>query len=296
MNILITGATGYLGQNLTGVLLSKKKYKIGILVRSTSVIPKNLENQYSVFYIDDTQLNESIKNFNPEVVIHLGAFLTSSSDKSVIDRLIGANITFGTHLLDSLKDAKPKLFINTGTFAEYHFNDGMLEPTYLYSATKTAFRSILKYYAAILKFKTVNIIPYSIYGNEGTQKKIIDILFDSINSKSPLKLSKGEQKLDFIHIDDVISFYLSILENYQSLNKYEEFALGTGNAVSIRDLASIIEGETGETLNVEWGAVKERERDSIHSIANIAKNIHHLGWKPKVSIIDGIREKISQRK
>ena len=58
---------------------------------------------------------------------------------------------------------------------------------YLYSATKTAFKQLLKYYSDLNHYKYINIIPYTIYGEKDSQKKLIDYVKDSLESQEPIK-------------------------------------------------------------------------------------------------------------
>lgn len=149
-------------------------------------------------------------------------------------------------ILDAVKTNELKLFVNTGTFAEYFKGDGELLPAYFYAATKTASRAIVDYYANAYNFKQTTVVPYTIYGGVDTQKKIIDLIFDSTNSKEPLQLSPGEQVLDFIHIDDVVNFYLSLIDNINILPNTSEFKLGTGIGTNLKELAKIVEEVSGE--------------------------------------------------
>src|ERR1044071_2754958 len=114
MRVLISGASGYIGSHLLKHI-DQKKYQLAVLVRKSisNILP-------GVVVIDTNEPDWKVKvqSFNPYVVIHLAAHLTSGDDETQIDKLIEANIRFGTHLLDALKKTSVKVFINTGTFAE----------------------------------------------------------------------------------------------------------------------------------------------------------------------------------
>lgn len=297
MRILITGATGFLGKKLASELL-KTDHKLYLLVRDSKSCMKfdaglNLD-LLNFIYLDDLNWKQNIKYISPEIVIHLASFLTSSDNEAVIDNLINSNLTLGTHLLDALKETNLGYFINTGSFSEYYNNSIDANPAYLYSATKTAYRSILQYYQAIDSFKIVNIIPYTIYGSEDTQKKIIDYLIDSFSSDESKKLSPGNQKLDFIHIDDVVTFYLLLIQNITCINNLNtEFHLGTGIGTTPKQLIELLESILNKKANVEWGGVPYRKRDTLEAYAtyNLASNF--LGWKPKIDLKEGLKNYLS---
>lgn len=282
MNIIITGATGYVGKNLISAFLRQTNYKLFAITRNTSNLPKEV-----VVIKDDSNLEKNIVSVKPDLVIHLASYLTSRAEIEDIEKLICSNITFGTRLLNALKSVQLKCFINVGSFSEFHFNDGVINPTYLYSATKSAFRPILKYYSEISKFKVVNVTPFSIYGGIDSQKKIMDILFDAVDAKEPVKMSDGFQFLDFIHIDDVVDFFVHLSNNFALLDE-EELYLGTGKAYNLREIAAKIEQITERKINADWGAYPPRARDTNHACAPIGRLKEKLNWQPKITIEAGL--------
>lgn len=292
MRILITGATGFVGKYLLNELVNSK-YELILLTRK-NVIKIEASN---ISYINLTNSNwkELIHLAQPDVVLHLASYLTSSDDEESIKNLIDANLLFGSDLLNALSRTNIKYFINTGTFAEYNSNKSIPEPAYLYAATKTAFRSILKYYQSVIGFKTINIIPYTIYGGIDTNKKLIDIIYSSTESTDAIKMSPGEQVLDFIHIDDVVNFYKNLFINLHHFkNKYTEYHLGTGIGTTPRRIAEIIQKITGKRTQIEWGGLPYRTRDTMHSVALNKKSSSVFDWKPTINISEGIVKYLRQ--
>lgn len=235
---------------------------------------------------------ERIQLFDPEVVIHLAALNTSSKDSEMIESLISTNITYGVLLLDALSQCKSlKLFINTGSFSEYRWGTGHFSSAYLYAATKTAFRSFLNYYSGLHDFKYITAVPYTVYGGRPTVKRLMDYIISSVSSVKPIDMTMGEQMLDFIHVDDVASFFIHVIQNidkYQWLQNGEEFHLGTGRCITVRELASIVEKVTGRHCNINWGGLPYRERDTMHAAAPIAKNLALTGWYAGINIEQGV--------
>lgn len=294
MRILVTGSTGFVGRNLVPTLL-KDQHQILELTRSK-------EKSFSLFNDltikhqisdDQTDLKTAIQQFNPEIVIHLAALLTASDDYGLMTKLIDSNITFLCRVLDALKGINIKLFVNTGTFAEYFYGDGIMQPAYLYAATKTASRAFLDYYSKSYNFKQTTVVPYTIYGQKDSQKKIIDIILDSIESKIPIDLSPGEQVLDFIHIEDVTKLFLRIIEKTDSLPQKSNILAGTGKGTSLKQLAEIIEEITGEKTKINWGGKPYRNSDVMYAVAD-THNMYEL-WNllPINSLKLGIKKYIS---
>jgi CDP-paratose synthetase len=189
-----------------------------------------------------------------------------------------------------IKDLKIELFINTGTFAEYFSNDDDFDPAYFYSAAKIAGRFIIKYFSESYSFKTVNVVPYSIYGPNDRRKKLIHLLLDSLDSDVPIKITEGKQVLDFVYIDDVMRAYLEIITKANKLENGTVFKIGTGRGVTIRELVMEIELITGKKANIIWGAIPFRKRDIMISVADITTAKINLDWEPRFNLHEGLSQ------
>ena len=246
-----------------------------------------MENLFCIS-TNDTKWKFKVKNFQPAIIIHLASYLTSLDDDIECRNLISSNIIFGTELLNTIDANHLKLFINTGSFSEFDIS-GNLSPTYFYSATKTAFCSILKYFQKKNNFKVANIIPYTIYGKMDRKLKLIDYIYRSSSSSEFVKMSPGKQVLDFIHIDDVVSGYLCVLKNFcNSELDFEDIHLGTGVGTTPKEIEMLIQNE-GILTKIEWGGIPYRINDTMYSVAPNSPFFQKFRWAPKIDIKNGIR-------
>ncbi|MDR2651851.1 MAG: NAD(P)-dependent oxidoreductase [Prevotellaceae bacterium] len=291
--ILITGATGFVGRNLIPNLVNfysnAEILTVNRDVEKSEVLFKNLKCKH----ILSTDYKNIIE-FNPDIVIHLATLSTSRNDTEIIKPMLEANIEFGVHLLSTLtKCNNLKLFVNVGTFAEYRMGTDKINDAYLYAATKSAFRNFVDYYSHLAGFKYITAIPYTIYGGNDTAKKIIDYIRESLSAKTPVKMTNGEQILDFIHISDIVNFFIKVIENQQNIIEImpngENYYLGTGIGTKIRDLAKLIEQAENKKCNIDWGGLPYRPLDVMYAVAPIEKNNILINWKSKVSIEEVIK-------
>ena len=294
MKIALTGITGFVGMNLMPKLLNSDNSFLTInqnVEKAKELYPEKIYKNFR--HVETSELRE-LEAFNPDIVIHLATMTTPRNDAEIIHQMISANIEFGVFLLDSLqKCSNLKLFVNTGTFAEYRYGCQKIENAYLYSASKTAFRAFVDYYANIGKgFKYITAIPYSVYGGKMTVKRLFDYIKESLWATEPVNMTKGEQVLDFIHVDDVAGFYKYVIDHISEFLAVEEngreFHLGTGIGTSIRDVATLIEKISGKTCNVNWGARPYRETDIMYAVAPVEKN-QVCGWRAEINLGDGIK-------
>ena len=292
--ILITGSTGFVGRNLVPKLVAEG-FEILEITRDISKSRNLFSSTTTKIQSNDTDFKEKIVKFSPNIVIHLASYLTSSDDWEDVKKLIDSNIVFLSKVLDSVSSSNLKLFINTGTFAEYYNGNDELLPAYFYAATKTASRSILDYYSNAYDFKQITIVPYTIYGGKDSQKKIIDIIHDSTLSIKPIDLTPGDQVLDFIHIDDVTDFYALVIKSINKLPEKVVFKLGTGIGYNLKHIASFIEEIKNVKTNINWGGREYRKSDVMYAVSNISVIKSILEWEPKISLKEGIRSYINNK-
>ncbi len=239
---------------------------------------------------------QAVIEFNPEIVIHLAAFSTSKNDIEAIGKLFESNIMYGVKLLNALKDCPDmRLFVNTGSFAEYRNGPRVIDNAYLYSATKSAFRPILDYYVNLSGYKFITAVPYSVYGGKSKVKRILDYMLEALEAPKPVGMTAGHQILDFIHVEDVCAFYASTIsepERYQNLEQGKEFHLGTGLGHSLREVANMIETITGKGLNISWGKIPYRDLDIMYAVAPISGNENM--WSAKINLNEGLAKYMKQ--
>jgi len=291
MKIVITGATGYVGQNFIPELVQTVPDVELLTVNLAAEEASRLFPYPQCTHISTQELS-LIRDFNPHLVYHLATLSTSRNDENIIHPMLEANIEFGVKLLHQLSFCNNlQLFVNIGTFAEYNQGTQKISNSYLYSATKSAFRRFVEYYAELSGFNYIHLVPYSLYGGQDTAKKIIDYIRESLDAELPVKMSKGEQILDFTHVKDMVSFFLLIMQQFDEFIQFpvgEEFHIGTGKGTSIRDLAKIMENIFGKKCNADWGGIPYRPLDVMYAVAPVEKNMKLLNWKTEISLEEGL--------
>lgn len=305
MRILITGASGFVGQQLIPMLTSRFAIKYLLLSRN----PLQLESKFSSLNISKDNLEfcdsenwDKITAFAPEVVIHLASYNSANEDEETINKLIESNLLFGIKLLEHIcqNTRSLKLFINTGSFSQYvEAPDGKeIENAYFYSATKSAFEIFLNFFSKRYNFDYITAVPFSIYGSDKTVKRVIDYLLESLGSPFPIGMTKGEQILDFVHVKDVAEFYCNVIDGYLRNLKPkngEKYFLGTGKGTNIRELAKILEDLTGKKCNIHWGEREYRKRDIMYAVAKLGDNPHTIAWKPRITLREGVKEYLTTK-
>jgi dTDP-L-rhamnose 4-epimerase len=109
-----------------------------------------------------------------------------------------------------------------------------------------------------------------------------------LNDKPPIIFEDGNQQRDFVHVSDVVQANLLAMESDAA--DYEAINIGTGHAVTVREVAEMLTLGLGKDIKPEI-ANQFRAGDIRHCYADIRKAQRLPGYKPHVSFAEGIRDK-----
>lgn len=287
MKILITGSTGFLGSHLTKALV-QEGHEVIILKRTFSNTWRISEvlSQVNAFNIDQCSLDLPFLEYGPiDVVIHTATKYDRKGEKA--SELLASNVSFPLELLETAISFQTKTFINTDSF----INKNNMGYKHLagYALTKKQFLEWGKGYSTAEKIRFINIRLEHIYGSFDDESKFSSYIMKScLNNIPELLLTPGNQKRDFIHVNDVVSAY-SLLVNLPMVDCpwFKEYQLGTGETVTVRDFVELIHRKTQSRTTLRFDSLPHRENEIMESKANI-EEIRKLGWESKVDLGKGI--------
>ena len=211
MNILVTGATGFIGTNLTREL--RKEHNLFILGQFEGD-PEKLDLPGYIMDDDINKLADYIKNNQIEGVIHLASLYLTVHTPEQIKDLVSSNVYFGTAVLEAASLAgSVKWFLNTGSIWQNYNVKGMeYNPVNLYAATKQAFIDMAKYYTDVFGIKFCTLKLCDTYGPNDTRRKIFKLFKDYSESGEVLKMSPGEQLIDLLYITDIVAGFAQLVK------------------------------------------------------------------------------------
>ncbi|QDF30231.1 NAD-dependent epimerase/dehydratase family protein [Halarcobacter anaerophilus] len=288
MNILITGATGFLGNNLSNFLI-EKGFNLTAIVRESSDL-STLNKNIKIF-VYDGNVSNLINFFNInkiEGVIHLASMVISEHKSEEIGDILSSNISFGTEVLEASKKANIKWFINTGTFWQ-NYESCDYNPTNLYAASKEAFEKIAKYYYETSEFIFNTIKLNDTFGANDKRKKIL-YYWDKISkSGDTLEMSRGEQIIDMNYIEDVVNAYYLLIEHLsnEGATNGKTYIVTSKNRMSLKELAKVYETTLNKKLNIKWGAKPYRVREVMNPMI-----CHDVipGWQQKYELVEALKK------
>jgi UDP-glucose 4-epimerase len=318
--IFITGGAGFIGSKLVEKLC-KQNFDITIFDNLSTVNCgiKNIEpflNYYNVHYVNGDilnkeQLNQEIKNH--DIVIHLAAQLeiTSAYKNQIYDLEI--NLIGTINVINACIKNKIKRLINASSACVYGFTDGNsssetddTNPNWEYGATKLAAEKYLQ-----IAQNTHNICGTSlrfsiVYGENEWYGRVLPIFVKrALENKNLIIFGDGNQKRDYIHVNDVVNFICECIENKNTHNKI--YNVSNNKGISINDLASKIISHF-PNLQIEYDDVKEGEvsskvegRERLNQelkylILDNTKALTETNWKPSIDFDNSLYSYINWAK
>ena len=291
--VLITGATGYIGSQLTIGLLNKG-WSVNIISRNSSNFSLLTQVKEDIVnHIHDgtmSGMNSILSNSKPDVVFHIASNTVINHSSEEVSPIIESNILFPTQLIEAMVSNNINRFINTGTFWQY-YNNVPNNPVNLYAATKQAFETILHYYTSCNEMKSITLELYHTYGNNDPRPKIFNLIDKAFIEDSTLDMSPGDQLIDIVHIDDIVKAYIIAAERILSDTgkKKERFSLSSRNLISLKKLVGLYMEISGKNVKINWGGIDYREREIM---IPWNRGVMLPKWEPSIQIIDGIKSMI----
>ena len=256
---------------------------------------------------DSRAVSDFFRNEKPSVVVFAAAKvggIKANNDFPVeflIDNLrIQTNVISAAHA----SGARKLLFLGSSCIYPKHAPQpipesalltGPLEPTNeTYAVAKIAGLKLCQAYHREYGANFISVMPCNLYGpNESFDLETSHVLAALLRKAHEAKLKRarelvvwgtGTPRREFLHVDDCASACLFLLEKYDSP---EIINVGSGEDVSIRELAELICDVVGFNGELAWD--KTKPDGTPRKLLDVSK-LRSLGWKPSISLRDGIAQ------
>ncbi len=285
--ILVTGATGFVGRHLVRRLTADGVAVHALVRPQSNLAPLQGLSGLSVHLDDggDRSIGDVLDQAAPELVIHLATHFVGEHGPGDLGPMVAANILFGARLLEAMADTGPACLVNAGTSWQA-FEDREGVPVNLYAATKQAFEDLLAYYTEAAGLRAVTLRLFDSYGPDDPRRKLMNLLTRAADEGQALVMSPGEQLLDLVYIDDVISGFLRAAALVRDMaGGHQVYALSGGDRRSLREVVETFSRAAGKPVTVEWGGKAYRVREVM---VPWSQGRTLPGWRPRVSLEEGI--------
>lgn len=296
--VVVTGANGFVGSHLVKELINKGIEVLAIIRNEKS----NIDNiaflpKVRIIYcdlIDFQTLDEKIPDRDVDVFYHL-AWAGVSTDAKNDFTLQYENIRFCVNALTAANRLNCKLFIGTGTVAEYVYCDKPMNesfapsPTDIYGAAKVSSKMFCKVIAKRIGQSMIWTILPSVYGEGREDKNILTYAIKTFLRNEKPSFTKLEQMWDFLYIDDLVkALYLIGIKG----KKGETYGIGSGVFRTMRYYVESIRDIINMDLPIGIGDIPYFDDRIPSSCVDITKLSADTGFSPSYTFEQGIRRTI----
>lgn len=288
MKILLTGATGFLGSALARYWVGAG-HALTLLARPSSSLRRIQDILPGVRLAQCTGergVVELVRQAAPEVIVHTACAYGRNGESAL--QVFDSNVRLGMLLLEGVAGGAGGRvgFVNTGTVLDLSVSN--------YALSKHHFSqwgdALARQSSSRLQF--VNIRLQHMYGPGDDQSKFTSHVLHACQSQqATLALTAGEQRRDFIYIDDVVSAYDAVVQNLGALAQSDQVDVGSGYAPTVRSFVEQVHALTGSRTELQFGAIAYRENEAMLCQAD-TRRLKSLGWKAAYSLDQGIRKTI----
>lgn len=264
MNILILGAAGFIGTNLTIKLAEDKEDKITLVDRKPEHFLDIRRERFSNVVINTSPLNADMDFSildNQDVVYHLVSTNVPTTSNQHISQDIQANVLFSSNLFDACVKygVKKVVFISSGGTvygkeAACPLSENTpTNPISSYGVQKITIEKLLYLYNYMygLDYRIIRLAnPYGPYQRpNGVLGAVTTFTYKALKGEEVQVYGDGSVVRDFIYIDDAVRGIINIVNGK---NKYHTFNLGCGYGTSIKEVLDAIESALDIKMNVVY--------------------------------------------
>jgi nucleoside-diphosphate-sugar epimerase len=303
MNILLTGGAGFIGRWVAKRLLDDGHH-VWILDDLSNGREANLEEfrDHSGLkqfirgsILDESLLNDLFTAHNFDICYHLGASI-NVQDSIDDPRTTFNNDTVGTfYILEQCRKHNTKVvFMSTCMVYDRCMDEtGITElhptkPASPYAGSKIAAENMVLSYYYAYGLPTVVIRPFNTYGpfqKTGGEGGVVAIFIKNALTGKDLNIyGDGTQTRDLLYVEDCARFVVQA--GYSDAVNGEIVNAGLGRDITINDLAKLIVGDESRIRHVPH---IHPQSEIQKLLCNYSKAEQLLGWRPEVSLEEGIR-------
>lgn len=306
MNILVTGAAGFIGSHTAERLITLGHNIVGLDnfsnyydVNLKELNARDLESKGVRILVKDLR-DEDLLDFLPKnihYIIHFAAH-PGISATSTYDDYYSNNVLGTLNLIkyaNSLSDLKMFVYISTSsvygleaTFSE----DRIPDPASHYGRTKLKSEQLVLEQSRIKNMKACSLRLYSVIGPRERPEKMYTKLIKCGLTNEPFPLFEGSEKhlRSFTYVGDIVDGIVSVLGKDEEVNG-EVFNIGSEKEYSTQEGIDIVEQVLGR--NIEIAVQPKRSGDQLRTKANIDKARRVLNYNPTTTLKESVEAQVN---
>lgn len=309
--VLVIGGAGYIGSHVVLELL-EKGYEVVVFDNLSTGQKVNLQTKATFIEGDilDIPALEKAMQTKPDAVIHLAAKKAVGESMEKPDLYASNNICGAVNILNAMLKFDVKNIVFSSSAAVYGMPNYFpvdekheKNPINFYGYTKSLIEDIMAWYSNLkglnyIALRYFNAVGYDakgrIKGKEKNPQNLLPIIIEAATGQrsgfqifgNDYQTADGTCERDYIHVSDLASAHQKAIEYLLKEKKSHCLNLGTGKAVSVKQMVDATERVIGKPLTYTYGPRRAGDPATLIAKSDLAQKI--LGWQPKYLNIEEI--------
>jgi len=286
--MLVTGASGFLGLHLCR-WLSEAGAETHAISRSARTNEGNSLRWWQGDMTDIGKVRHILLETKPHVIFHLSGLVTAVSNLGLVLPTLHSLLVSTVNILTVAAETGCGRVILAASLTEPIADHNEATPNSPYAAAKWASSGYGRMFSKLYGLPVVVVRPFMTYGPGQDIRKVIPYVTISLLRGQTPKLSSGRWEADWIYIDDVIRGLLAAAQVPNVAGSTID--LGSGTLMPIRTIVQHLVDLTGSQAAPIFGALTDRPFEQVR-VADLIYASKTLGWRPTVSLIEGLRRTV----
>ncbi|HEY8239170.1 MAG TPA: GDP-mannose 4,6-dehydratase [Candidatus Limnocylindrales bacterium] len=307
--VSVSGAGGFIGSHLAERLVRagaqvramvryNGRSELGSLAHADADVRAAMEIIHS-----DVTDPYAVRRFveGSDTVFHLAALIAIPYSYAAPASYVATNVSGTLHMLEAVRDLGIAHMVQTSTSETYGTarttpidEDHPLQPQSPYAASKVGADALAESFHRAFDVPVATIRPFNTFGPRQSARAVVPTIASQVLAgRSEIRLGDLRPRRDLTYVADTVEGFLAVARAPACVGMVTN--IGSGTAVSIGELAALIAELAGKPgLPIVTDAVRVRPEGSevFELVADAHRAAELTGWRPEVSLRDGLRQAI----
>ncbi len=284
----MTGASGFIGFHLCAKLVQNSA-EVHAVSRAEQADAGERMRWWQADVVDIGQVRKLMQSVKPDIIFHLASEVTGNRKLEFVLPTFHGNLASTVNLMTVAAEQGCERFLITGSLEEPDPGSSSV-PCSPYAAAKWSASGYARMFWELYKLPTVMARLFMVYGPaQKDLTKLIPYTILSLAKGEAPKFSSGQRPVDWIYVEDVVDGLLAAAVAKGVEGGSVEF--GSGNLVRIREVVEEIVKLMKSDIRPLFGALPDRPLEQVR-VANVGDTFKQVGWKPHVSLRNGLERTI----
>ena len=294
--LLVVGGTGFIGHHLLRTVRAKGWDTTSVSLHKPSELRYVEGTKYFQLNLcNKERAKQCLIDQKFQYVVNLGGYIDHTSFKEGGQKVIESHFSGLLNLIESLNRDHLQRFVQIGSSDEYgntptpQSEESREQPISPYSAAKAAATHFLQMLHRTEGYPSTILRLFLTYGPCQDYSRFLPQVINGCLKDERFPTSTGKQLRDFCYVTDTVDAIVTSLENQKAIG--EVFNAASGQPVAIKSIIEQVVSLVG-TGDPQFGEIPYRSGENMELYADSSKIKEILGWEPKISISEGLKNTI----